>query len=453
MKKIFNIFIILFLISTSISFTYANDDEDWDWIINSEDSCPWTELWDVIDNSWILIWCSENQKNQDYDNDGISNRNDTCPGTKLWKNQTVIEIWENAWCTSQQVVLKIKKNDIDSDWIINDNDTCPDTPYWESHMVGTDWCTIEKDAEKWYNSNIYWVKSNTNKNLDTWIFENWNDIENQHLDVLWWDDFFSVWSFEWDKWILYFILKIAKDLKNIFFFIAWLFLFILVLNIFFSSNTEEEIWKFKKWLIWTSIWVIIMQLAYSITDNLYNRDIEQSTAATFLENIIYPIIWLLELLASLIFIIIAIFAFFRIVTAWWDEEKIKKWKTSVIQAIIWYIVLKLSWLIVSSVYWTVDCNNALVLWFEFVSNKCLTESEISGTVAIIVDVINWINWFLWIVVVLMIIYAWFNILLSWWDEDKIKKWKSVILYVIIWLLLLTTSYLILTFFILPEANI
>jgi hypothetical protein len=50
-------------------------------------------------------------------------------------------------------------------------------------------------------------------------------------------------------------------------------------------------------------------------------------------------------------------------------------------------------------------------------------------------------------------YAWSLVLLSAWDEEKLKKAKSMILYVAIWVLLLAFNYLILTFFIVPEKVI
>jgi hypothetical protein len=56
-------------------------------------------------------------------------------------------------------------------------------------------------------------------------------------------------------------------------------------------------------------------------------------------------------------------------------------------------------------------------------------------------------------VVLMILYAWFLVLTSWWDEEKYKKAKKIILYSWIWILILFASYLILTFFIVPESKI
>lgn len=80
---------------------------------------------------------------------------------------------------------------------------------------------------------------------------------------------------------------------------------------------------------------------------------------------------------------------------------------------------------------------------------------------------NWINWlettvnfsqfvqnivmflltFISIIAVIYIIYAWFNILISRWNEDVHKKQKSTIFSIVIWIVLIWLSYTIVTFII------
>jgi multisubunit Na+/H+ antiporter MnhB subunit len=74
----------------------------------------------------------------------------------------------------------------------------------------------------------------------------------------------------------------------------------------------------------------------------------------------------------------------------------------------------------------------------------------SEWIQLIIRVINWMNGFVAIIVLLMIIYAWAQILLSAWDEEKIKKWKQALIYIAIGLFVLAINFLILTFFLRPE---
>ena len=250
----------------------------------------------------------------------------------------------------------------------------------------------------------------------------------------------------WDEWILALFIKLAKTIKNVFYFLAWVYLLVLVLILFFSSNTEEEVSKFKKWIIWITFWIMFMQIATTFSGVLFDKEINNELANQFSNTIIYPFIKLLRFMASFIFIAIAIFSFFTLVTANWDEERIKKWKLSIIQAIIWFFMLKITEVLVTNTYWKIICdwkwNNPL--------NNCLNIPSFEWNWLLIIKTINWINSFVAILTVLFIIWAWAIILFSNGEEEKMKKAKWIIIYVVIWIVILAISYLILNF--LPWAQ-
>ncbi len=49
---------------------------------------------------------------------------------------------------------------------------------------------------------------------------------------------------------------------------------------------------------------------------------------------------------------------------------------------------------------------------------------------------------LWILAVWAIVYGWFFLVVSTWEEDKIKKWKDIIKWWIIWFLWVITAGLL-----------
>lgn len=53
----------------------------------------------------------------------------------------------------------------------------------------------------------------------------------------------------------------------------------------------------------------------------------------------------------LIAVMYALWGWFQILTAWGDEEKVKKWKTILIQWAMWLLVIWLAWTIVKWVLW------------------------------------------------------------------------------------------------------
>ena len=174
-----------------------------------------------------------------------------------------------------------------------------------SNISYANWDLISPEIWNLKTGSDNWKNSVVDKNK----FLNW--LENGKTD-------FSVSNW-WEKWILNSIIRIARDLKNLFFLIAWVYFLILVVKLLFAEKTEEEVSKFKNWIIWISIWIVITQLAYYFINVLFDQEITNELSANFIKIIIEPLIWLLQTLASFFFIAIMIFSFYKMVTSNWDE--------------------------------------------------------------------------------------------------------------------------------------
>jgi len=85
-----------------------------------------------------------------------------------------------------------------------------------------------------------------------------------------------------------------------------------------------------------------------------------------------------------------------------------------------------------------DCN--IKTWVEEVKNTVNwieTEKSLSEYIQwVAVYIIS----FLSVIAVLYIIYAWFRILTWAWDEEVLKKQKSTILYVVLWIAVIWLAY-------------
>ncbi len=291
-------------------------------------------------------------------------------------------------------------------------------------------------------NNSYAIVDSDTANLTTWSdkwkntsLENNNPLKNLKNATT--DFTVAKWG---QEWIYNALIRIARDLKNLFFMIAGVYFLVLVIKLLFSEKTEEASSNFKKWVVWISIWIIVTQIAYYLVTILFDKDVNIELANNFVDIIIQPFISLLETSASFIFIFIMIYSFFSLVTANWDEEKAKSWKMSVLYAIMWFVVIKVSKKLVDAVYGKTSCSSHTNI-------NCTNTTDIKWIAEIIVNIINWMNGFIWLIVIILIIYAWFMVLTSIWDEEKLKKAKSIIIYIAIWLFILVANYLILTFII------
>ena len=70
----------------------------------------------------------------------------------------------------------------------------------------------------------------------------------------------------------------------------------------------------------------------------------QETADKAIQSIVANLITFLYLVA----VLYGLWGWFNILTAWGDEEKVKKWKSILIQALMWIVVI---WLASSIVWW------------------------------------------------------------------------------------------------------
>ncbi|PID86474.1 hypothetical protein CSB08_00640 [Candidatus Gracilibacteria bacterium] len=258
------------------------------------------------------------------------------------------------------------------------------------------------------------------------------------------DDLLDIGSQGGEIGIYNFLIRIARDLKNFFYIIATVYFLILVFKLISSGKSEEELGNFKKGIIWISLGIVIMQISYSFVKLLFDKGVNQNLADRLVKNMIEPIIGILEAGASFFFIAMAIYSFYRLITAAGNEESVKSGKMTIFYSIIGYIVVKLSKTLVEVVYGKLNCPSN-----PFDPSECIRVPKVEGFSGIVTNIINWANGFIGIVTILMIIYAGYNLLFSGGDEEMVKKAKFTILYIAIGLFLLVTNYMILIFFLDP----
>lgn len=111
------------------------------------------------------------------------------------------------------------------------------------------------------------------------------------------------------------MITIARDLKNVVTLLAVVYLFIMVIKLVFSNGSEEDVKKWRTGIIYASLGIVVMQIAYVLISTLFDKQVSGVTAFDFLDKVIYPFIRMLELLASFAFLAMAIYAFYLIITA------------------------------------------------------------------------------------------------------------------------------------------
>jgi hypothetical protein len=93
----------------------------------------------------------------------------------------------------------------------------------------------------------------------------------------------------------------------------------------------------------------------------------------------------------------------------------------------------------------IDCN--IKNWVEIVKWEVNWIEKTDSLSVYIQKVVAYILTFVSIIAVVYIIYAWFRILISAWDEETLKKQKSTILYIVIGIAIMWLAYPITIFII------
>ena len=245
-----------------------------------------------------------------------------------------------------------------------------------------------------------------------------------------------------EKWAKYLLITIARDLKNVVTLLAIIYLFIMVFRLIFSNGSEEDIKKWRGWILWTSLGIIIMQISFVFISILFDKPVNGNTAFDFLDKIIYPFVRMLELLASFAFLAMAFYSFYLIISAGGADDKAKQGKQTILFAIAGFLLIKIPRTLVESIYGKAACEGGLF-------GICkISSPDLSATVQIMTQAINYFNGFIWIITVLLIIYAGFLVLTGAGDDEKMKKAKSIIKYAVIGIFLLVASYALFNFFVL-----
>ncbi len=208
----------------------------------------------------------------------------------------------------------------------------------------------------------------------------------------WWS-----WGIIWNKLQTVFVWLL-------FIFIIWAWaLFVL------KSNDEWELKKSKMNLLYIVYWTFLVFGSVWIlwtTLNVWWATTDASTTVIAAQNdIIWSILIFLKSAAYYIAIILIVYYGYKIMQAQEKEDKIKSARTWAINVILALIAIK------------------VLDYIYFIAQEWTFGEDAGNFIASAWTVLGWV---LWVIIILVLIYAWFLLITSRWDEEKFKKSKTLI---------------------------
>ena len=261
------------------------------------------------------------------------------------------------------------------------------------------------------------------------------DATSKISDVSMWA---KSWSFETqiNNWVTngFHTFKIA---------IGWLlvvylvYCWILMINSLWDN--EEDLKNAKRWIRYSLVWLLFVNIPWTLYSMfIWKKTTDDITAWAWSTSLIYQrnlfmnsetfwttlwtIITFLQIILVAFAVFVIVFAWIKIMLAQWKDDVIKESKSKIINSILWLIFL-----------WILEAWRTVVFTWDI---KWKWQS-IFATLA------NLALYFAWPVAIFFLSLAWYYYITAAWNEDKIKKAKSIVINTVLATLILLWMY---TFF-------
>lgn len=237
-------------------------------------------------------------------------------------------------------------------------------------------------------------------------------------------------------------LNILSKIKYIFSWVLLIYLVYAGAQMIMSMWTDDEELSSAKrsiWYAWIGLFFINMPRAiYNAVKwdktninwwiwNSWSNDIWSSTTNLFINTDVFvltlnnTVIKFIEIMLVWIAITIIIIAWLKIITSRWREEQVTESKNKIIWSIIWLIFI-----------WFIEA------WQKFAYKWAISDwKNIFETIA------NLALFLAWPIAIFFLTLAWYYYITSWWDEEKAKKWKNIIINTVLATAILLVSYVFL----------
>lgn len=227
--------------------------------------------------------------------------------------------------------------------------------------------------------------------------------------------------------------------------VSWVILIFLVYAwaqmILSMWNNEEQLSSSKRTLWYSLIWFVFINIPWSLYNSFkwnktntdwwisssWSNDPSNASSNLFINtdiltyNLNNYIISFLEIATISMSIIIFVISWIKIMTSRWREEQVNEWKNKIVWWVIWLIFI-----------------GFIEAWKNFIYNWEINDGrDIFETIA------NLWLFFAGPIAIFFLSLAWYYLITSDWNEDKLKKAKDIVINTLIWTVILLCSYIFL----------
>lgn len=230
-------------------------------------------------------------------------------------------------------------------------------------------------------------------------------------------------------------LAILETIKIILNWILVIFMVYIWATMIMSMWTnDEDLSSAKKQIRYAMIWLVFINIPWTLYNAIqtdwwsiwWNMSKSGFTSNYFsnailnwgLSGVVGNIVSFMEVLLFIVAIFMFVMAWLLLITSRWREEKMTEAKTKLIYGVLWLIFV-----------WFIESWKAVAFGWS-----------VSGWISLFHTMLQIALFFVWATVMLFLTLASYYIITSSWDEEKVKKWKTIIVNSLIAIVILLASY-------------
>lgn len=253
---------------------------------------------------------------------------------------------------------------------------------------------------------------------------------------------------QWASWVRDFIIYLVRKILTPIIIFIWILMGIVWIYDLIWSTKDDGAKKWFNYILWWALWIIIIMSANFLADTLVNGGIfvydasnqlvGSMTAQRIYQRLIFPFLkFFMYIAIGILFVLVLI----RTMTMLFSpkDDSAKHARTIIVWNAIWILVIIFAKNIIETIFGleqdVVD-PNATSLWQ--VGSGILADKQLPY----VYTVINYIIWFVGFFMLVMIILQAVQLLTNPTDEAVQKKMRRNFIYILIWLVIIATAYVV-----------
>ena len=190
-----------------------------------------------------------------------------------------------------------------------------------------------------------------------------------------------------------------------------------------TGTDDDQLWKSRRAILYSIVGLIFINFPLEIYQSLYaeNKGSNLFIYQEWFKLLLWRILTAIEILIWWLAVFLIVLEWIKLIANGWDEESFTKARKRLVW-VVWALIF---------------------LWFIHLWILFLESWDLNKSTGLFQAVWNLALYIAWPIALFFLCLAGYYYIFSNWDEDKVKKWKNIIINTCIWVIILICVYVLL----------